>query len=87
MRSGKRSLDAGDVRFGGVVSVDGSTGIACSAWQHAGFHLPALFILGLRLALTFGPEIRAQCGNSARWDLCGGAARSLRTKSRPYRDR
>lgn len=86
MRSGPRSLDVGDVRFGGVVIGDDSTGIVCSAWQHAGFHLAPLFILGPRLALTFGPAIRVECGNSARWDLCGGGS-SLRAKSRPYRDR
>jgi hypothetical protein len=28
------------------------------------------------------PKVGAQCGNPARWDLCGGAAR----KGGPYRD-
>ena len=28
------------------------------------------------------PEVGAQCGSSARWDLCGGAAR----KGAPYRN-
>ena len=36
-------------------------------------------------ALLSGPEIRAQCGSSARWDLCGGRLAQLRV-NRPYRD-
>jgi hypothetical protein len=27
---------------------------------------------GRLIALTFAPEVRAQCGSAARWDLCGG---------------
>jgi predicted metalloprotease len=48
--------------------------------------VPALFILGRSSALLSGPEIRAQCGNSARWDLCGGRLAQSRV-NRPYRDR
>jgi carbamoyltransferase len=36
--------------------------------------------------LTSGPEARAQCGNSARWDLCGGRPELDGAKGRPYRD-
>jgi hypothetical protein len=37
MRSGRRLSNAGDGRFGGVVSVAASTGLACSGCPYAGF--------------------------------------------------
>ena len=36
--------------------------------------------------MTSEPEARAQCGNSARWDLCGGRPEPDGVKGRPYRD-
>lgn len=36
-------------------------------------------------ALTSAFEARAQCVSSARWELCGGAARVDEAKGRPYR--
>jgi hypothetical protein len=40
--------------------------------------------LGMRqsIASTIEPEVGAECGNSARSDLCGGRP----AKGRPYRD-
>ena len=32
------------------------------------------------------PKVGAQCGNPARWDLCGGRPEPVRAKGRPYRD-
>jgi hypothetical protein len=46
----------------------------------------ALFTLGRSSALLSEPEIRAQCGNSARWNLCGGRLAQSRVNC-PYRDR
>jgi len=39
------------------------------------------------LHATPRPEVGAQCGNSARWDLCGGRTEPMLAKVRPYRDR
>jgi hypothetical protein len=47
---------------------------------------PACCIPGLTSASTFGPEARAQCGSSARWDPCGGRPEPDGAKGRPYRD-
>jgi hypothetical protein len=44
-------------------------------------------ILGPTSDSTPRPEVGAQCGNSARWDLCGGRPQPETAKGRPYRDR
>ena len=83
--SGRRLRTAGSSRFGDEASAAASTGRGWIGSRNSGFLVPALFILGRSSALLSGPEIRAQCGSSARWDLCGGRL-ALTSVNRPYRD-
>jgi len=83
--SGRRLRIAGSSRFGDEASAAASTGRGWIGSRNSGFLVPALFILGRSSALLSGPEIRAQCGSSARWDLCGGRLAQSRV-NRPYRD-
>jgi hypothetical protein len=83
--SGRRLRTAGSSRFGDEASAAASTGRIWIVSRNSGFLVPALFILGRSSALLSKPEIRAQCGSSARWDLCGG--RLAPSRGRPYRDR
>lgn len=76
----------GIVRYGDAANGGDFNGIACVVLSLAACLRSASFILGLVGDLTVEPKARAQCGNSARWDLCGGRLESSRTKSRPYRD-
>ena len=84
--SGGRLRIAGSSRFGDEASAPASTGRGWIGSRNSGFLELALFILGRSSALPSGPKIRAQCGNSARWDLCGGRLAQPRV-NRPYRDR
>src|ERR1700677_3792111 len=84
--SGRRLRTAGSSRFGDEASAAASTGRGWIGSRNSGFLVPALFILGRSSALLSGPEIRAQCGSSARGDLCGGRWAQSRV-NRPYRDR
>jgi len=70
--SGRRLRTAGSSRFGDEASDVASTGRGWIGSRNSGFLVRALFILGRSNALLSEPEIRAQCGCSARWDLCGG---------------
>ena len=79
--SGPRLRTAGSSRFGDAASVGASTGREWIASQNGGFLGPALSTLGRNSALLSEPEIRAQCGSSARWDLCGG--RLTRSRVQP----
>jgi hypothetical protein len=83
--SGQRLRIAGSSRFGDEASAAASTGRGWIVWPHSGFLVPASFTLGRSSALLSEPEIRAQCGSSARWDLCGGRLAQSRV-NRPYRD-
>ena len=83
--SGRRLRTAGSSRFGDEVSAVASTGRGWIGSRNSGFLVRALFILGRSSALLSEPEIRAQCGNSARWDLCGGRL-AQSCANRPYRD-
>ena len=85
--SGRRSRIAGSSRSGDAASAAASTGHGWIVSPNSGSHEPALSTLGRSSALLSDPEIRAQCGSPARWDLCGGRLESSTTKSRPYRDR
>ena len=83
--SGGRLRIAGLSRFGDEASAAASTGREWIDSRNNGFLVPALFILGRNSALLSEPKIRAQCGSSARWDLCGGRLARSRV-NRPYRD-
>jgi hypothetical protein len=72
MSSAGRSRIAGGSRFGDAASAGGSTGRGWIGLLTGGLQELALFIPGRKHALLSKPEIRAQCGNSARWDLYGG---------------
>src|SRR5437899_1950791 len=50
----------------------GSHGYGCSGLSRVGSHGLLSHIHGLSSALMLVPEVRAQCGSAARWDLCGG---------------
>ncbi len=51
---------------------DGSTGRKWIGISGAGCHQPKSCILGRRRASNLGLKARAECGNPARSDLCGG---------------
>ena len=71
------------LRCGAAANATGSTGSGWSASPPDGFRLPASCIPTPRRASTFAPEAGAQCGSSARWDLCGGPpARAVPTAIR-----
>jgi len=78
-----RSSDSGSGRCGAAASETGRTGRRWAGSFDGGYRPPASGIPGSRSDLTSGPEARAQCGSSARWELCGGRP----DKGRPYRDR
>jgi len=71
-RSLRRSLEGGTARSCDVVSVDVCPGYACGASWLVGFLGLRFHTRGLPSALTLEPEVIAQCGSPARWDLCGG---------------
>ena len=79
--SGPRLRTAGSSRFGDEASAAASTGRGWIGSRNSGFLVPALFILGRSSALLSEPEIRAQCGSSARWNLCGGAVDTVTCQS------
>ena len=70
-----------------AASGDPSTGTECSDSLPAGSLRSTLSIPGPTTTSRSEPKARAQCGNSARWDLCGGRPESSPTKGRPCRDR
>jgi hypothetical protein len=85
--SGRRLRTAGSSRFGDEASDAASTGRGWIGSRNSGFLVLALFILGRSSALLSGPEIRAQCGSSARW-ICAGGGGTVTCQSslpRPYR--
>ncbi len=61
-------LKALDVEASGT----GCPGPGRNAWSRDGFPPRASCSPGPKSDLTPDPEARAQCGNAARWDLCGG---------------
>ena len=81
-----RSRSVGDGRCCDAASAGGSTGCSRIGSLYVGFLPPALCILGRKNALLSELEIRAQCGNSARWDPCGWRS-TCSASNRPYRDR
>src|SRR5262249_41796735 len=67
-----RSLVTGIARFCGAANGGGLRGRGCDGWTRAGSRELLSHILGLSSVLMLEPEVRAQCGSTARWDLCGG---------------
>jgi hypothetical protein len=59
-------------RYAAKARSGGSTGNAWTSWSTAGYHPRESVIHGLGTASTPEPEARAECGNPARSDLCGG---------------
>jgi hypothetical protein len=57
---------------GGAANARACRGFGSSASPIHGFRRCEFCILGPLNALTFVPKVGAQCGSSARWDLCGG---------------
>src|SRR5262249_46497424 len=67
-----RSLATGIARFFVAANGGGFRGRACDGLTRAGSPELLSHTLGLSSVLMLGPEVRAQCGSAARWDLCGG---------------
>src|SRR5262245_9609889 len=67
-----RSLVTGIARFCGAANGGGFRGRGCDGWTRAGSRELLSHTLGLSSVLMLEPEVRAQCGSAARWDLCGG---------------
>src|SRR5215216_1152533 len=74
-------------RLSVAASARGSAGSAWTASRRDGCRPPAWCIPSPTRAFAFGPEAGAQCGSSARWDLCGGPpARAVPTAIRVLRE-
>ncbi len=87
IKSGALWLIEGDhhVRSGDGANAIGCLGDGCRPSSSGGSHAHVFSIPGPNSAFASEPKARAQCGNSARWDPCGGRPEP-KGKGRPYRD-
>jgi hypothetical protein len=70
--SAPRSGAPGSRRCGAAANAPDSTGRGWTASRNDGYHPPDRGTRFPSCALTPEPKAGAQCGNPARWDLCGG---------------